>query len=283
MALKRDIQQVVLRALARIPLVQEILERAKVRQLLERIPVFRALYPSGWDRPHPFDLAHAIDTGGFLEIEEMGTCLPGVAPSQAFGASQPSILRVALATLPALETCTFVDLGCGKGRPLIVASEFPFRDIVGIELSPLLAKIARKNAQTIALHFPARTRVRIEEGDASAFPLPAGNLVLFLYNPFSAELTSALAKKLEGSLAADRRDIYVIYYNPVFGDFFDASSMLVRRFARMIPCSREELGYGADFEEAVVVWQGANASPPPAPAEARIVITKPGRHAVLDA
>jgi SAM-dependent methyltransferase len=280
--LKREIQQVVLRGIARLPLVPRILANSGIRRVLGKTPVLRALYPSGGDRPHPFDLAHGINAGGYVGIEEMGTCVPGVAASQPFVASQPGILRAALARLPSLETCTFVDLGCGKGRPLFVAAEFPFRDIVGIELSPSLAKIARKNAGIVARNFPSRTRVKIEEGDVAAFRLPPGNLVLFLYHPFSQDGTKAVATMLDAALAAERRIVFVVYYNPVFGTCFDESRLLVRRFARMIPCAREELGFGMDFEEAVVIWQSGSAPSPPERADARIVITKPGRHAVLE-
>lgn len=39
----------------------------------------------------------------------------------------------------------FVDIGCGKGRVLLVASSFPFRSIVGVELSKRVFEIAEKN------------------------------------------------------------------------------------------------------------------------------------------
>ena len=90
-----------------------------------------------------------------------------------------------------------------------------------------------------------------------------------------------LVARLEAALAAGRRSIYVIYCNPVFGEFLDASPLLIRRYARMVPCTAEELGYGADVHEAVMVWQGGNAPPPVERADARIVITKPGSHAEL--
>lgn len=40
---------------------------------------------------------------------------------------------------------TFVDLGSGKGRALLMASDYPFRRIVGVELLPALHQIAELN------------------------------------------------------------------------------------------------------------------------------------------
>jgi len=254
-----------------------------VRRVRDHLPGFAASSPTGWDTPHPFDLEHGIDAHGFVPTKDLDSGVPGVTASQGYGASQPSILRAALATLPRLETCTFLDLGCGKGRPLVVASEFPFRDILGVELSPTLASIAQTNADTIARRYPTRTRVRIAVADATTHPIPAGDVALFLYNPFSFELTSLIATRVEAALATEHRRIYVVYYNPVFGTVFDASPALTRRFASMLPYAPEELGHGPDAEDAVVMWQGGNAPPPIARADARIVVTIPGTRAEIGA
>src|SRR5580700_6255635 len=40
---------------------------------------------------------------------------------------------------------TFIDLGSGKGRTLLMASDYPFHRIVGVELLPSLHEIAQEN------------------------------------------------------------------------------------------------------------------------------------------
>jgi SAM-dependent methyltransferase len=180
-----------------------------------------------------------------------------------------------LTTLPRLEECTFIDLGCGKGRPMLVASEFPFRDIIGVELSPKLAEVARKNAAIIARRYPDRTPVRVEVGDATAYPMPPGDVVLFIYNSFDRELMLKVVQGVEQAVAADpQRSIYVVYCNPAVGACFDESPVLTRRFARMVAYTPEEKGFAEDTNDAVIVWQGGNAPAPAAPADAKIVIVK---------
>src|SRR5713226_561215 len=46
---------------------------------------------------------------------------------------------------------TFVDLGCGKGRALILAHEAGFRNLIGVEMSPKLAAAARSNLQRLGI------------------------------------------------------------------------------------------------------------------------------------
>jgi SAM-dependent methyltransferase len=272
-----------IRVVSLLPLVSRVLFNHKVRHALQKLPGSNALYGGGWDRVHPFDRAHGTDTSGLVsgaELQATGDH-EALAHVTVYGGSQPSVLREVLSRLPQPETCTFIDLGCGKGRPLLVASEFPFRDIVGVELSADLARVARANAAIAGARFPLRTPVRVEVGDATAYPLPAGNIVLFLYHPFGKEQVLKVVRALEAALAAERRAIYIVYYNPVHGGCFDDCQLLTRRFARMMPYAREERGYGPDLSDAVVVWQAGDAPAPAPGAQARIVVTNPGWRAEL--
>ncbi|CAE6726067.1 hypothetical protein R69927_04662 [Paraburkholderia domus] len=270
-------------AVGRLSVVSAIVDRPSVHGLLEKIPGSHILYGNGWDRLHPFDRRYGTDTSGYVPAEELLANESFRDDAFPYAGSQPSVLRLALAALPPVDSCTFLDLGCGKGRALLVASEFPFRDICGVELSPPLAEIARRNAAIIAQRYPQRTAVRLAVGDASTFPLPAGDLVLFLYNPFGAELIAKVVAGVEAALAADHRSVYIVYYNPVFGHCFDASPLLRRRFARVLPYAAEELGYGPDKDDALVIWQGGAAPSPIAPADARIVVASSGTRALLAA
>jgi hypothetical protein len=101
--------------------------------------------------------------------------------------------------------------------------------------------------------------------------MPSGDVVLFLYNPFGAELVAKVVQRVEAALGTEFRSIYIVYYNPTAAHCFDASSLLTRRFARQIPYAAEELGYGPDESDPVIIWQGGAASPPPEAANARLV------------
>jgi SAM-dependent methyltransferase len=232
-----------------------------------------------WSRKHPFDQLHAVDTSGFV---------PGFLLTLGFtsyAAAQPGIIRQALTAIPAPQQCRFLDLGCGKGRPLLVATEFGFPAITGVEVSPGLARIARRNAGISANAYPDRTRINIVTADATKYRLPAENLVIFLYNPFDGPLVARLLGNIVASLLQSPRTLYIVYYNPVFAGILDASPALERRYAAQIPYDPGELGYGPDTSDAVVIWQNrGNPNPiPPGRPDAAITIVIPSLRAELAA
>jgi SAM-dependent methyltransferase len=106
---------------------------------------------------------------------------------------------------------SFVDLGCGKGRVVLVASELDFRRIVGVDISAELCKIARQN---VAAFEPASRRcsdIQIENVDATRFEFPPDNLLIHLYHPFSPELTYGILERLGAELRERPRQVVVAY------------------------------------------------------------------------
>lgn len=272
----------VMEAVGRLPVVSFFIRQPLARGLLQHIRGAELLYGSGWEAIHPFDRIHGTETSGFVAADRLHVDTVAGAHSVFYAGSQPSVLRAGLHALPPLETFTFVDLGCGKGRPLLVASEFPFRDILGVELSPDLARVAERNAAIMAERFAGRTPIRIAVGDAGSFPIPSGDVVLFLYNPFDAEVVAKVVQAVEAALTDESRSIYIVYYNPTVAQCFDDSSLLIRRFAHQIPCAAEELGYGPDQSEPVIIWQGGTAPAPIEAANARLVTVIPGLRVMLE-
>jgi SAM-dependent methyltransferase len=111
-------------------------------------------------RTHPIDRTYGIDTSGSVSVENLHPDPRLQCLIVDYLASQPSIVRRGLSALGNIRDYVFVDLGCGKGRATTVAGEFPFRAVVGVELSAALAATARANAATIARH---RRRKRVEQ------------------------------------------------------------------------------------------------------------------------
>jgi SAM-dependent methyltransferase len=134
-------------AIGRTPAIATIIRRPSVRKQIEKIPKANLLYGNGWERIHPFDLLYRTDTSGVAPLPNIPGQEAILTHAVDYAGSQPSVLRLALKDLLPLDTYTFIDLGCGKGRALLVASEFPFRAIIGVELSSRLAEIARRNAE----------------------------------------------------------------------------------------------------------------------------------------
>ena len=253
--------------------VYEVLWSPSVKSILGRVPVLRRLY-DGWSRRHPIDAVYGIETSGVVSPDE---CAPGadlVAHMSPYAGSQPSIVRASLALLPDHVDYAFVDLGCGKGRPLVVASELPFARLLGVEISPALAAIARTNADAIAAAHPDRTRIEVQVGDASAAPMLSRRVVYYVYHPFDRSLVQMLVADIERQLDADVDHAFFVYYNPVHGDVLDGSARFTRWSADVLPYAADELGYGPDVADSVVIWQTRPAQYAPRPGAARPIIVE---------
>lgn len=222
---------------------------------------------------HPFDETWGVDTSGRIEPEALTSNPQLAAQICRYTAIQPSVARRAFQAMPETEAYTLIDLGCGKGRATIIASECAFHRIIGVELSPQLARIARNNAAIIRAQYPQRTPIEIIEGDAVDFPVPARKIALFLYNPFGGELVGELVKNIERRLEKDIDHLFVVYHNPVYGDLFDQSPALTRWYAAHPVCEDSEKNFGPEREGATVIWQSVrNAYPAQHPRADRAIL-----------
>jgi len=110
---------------------------------------------------------------------------------------------------------TFIDLGSGKGRTLLLASDYPFRRIVGVELLPALHQIAQENLQKYSGESQKCFALESICADAAAFSFPAKPTVLYLFNPFPESGLKRMLANLEQSLRQKPRPVYVLYHNPL--------------------------------------------------------------------
>jgi len=121
-----------------------------------------------------------------------------------------------MASLPiAFDTFTFIDLGSGKGRTLLMASEYPFRKIVGVEILPELDRAAQENIQAYKSPTQQCSEIQAVCVDARDFELPDEPLVLYLFNPLPEAPLRQLIERLEKSLAHSPRAVWIVYHNPL--------------------------------------------------------------------
>ncbi len=120
----------------------------------------------------------------------------------------------------------FIDLGSGKGRTLLMASDYPFRRIVGVELLPALHRAAQENIAKYRSESQKCFAIESICGDATEFAFPAEAIVLFLFNPLPEAGLRRVIAKLEESLREHPRKTYVLYHNPLLEHVLGASDML---------------------------------------------------------
>ena len=125
----------------------------------------------------------------------------------------------------AIAQYNFIDFGCGKGRAALLASGLGFRDVVGVELNPALAKIALANADIWTAAGKAKCPIRIVCGDALELEWPQGPCLVYLYNPFGEQVMRRLAEKMKMHFRERPGDLDIVYQKPdqaaVLADGFD--------------------------------------------------------------
>jgi hypothetical protein len=110
---------------------------------------------------------------------------------------------------------TFIDIGSGKGRALLMAADYPFRRIVGIELLPELHRVANENVGKYKSDAQECFAIDCILGDASEFAFPPEPTVLYLFNPLPESGLVKMSGNLERSLREHPRQVFVLYHNPL--------------------------------------------------------------------
>src|SRR3954468_12805247 len=168
------------------------------------------------------DLDYDFESGADTTAANVGwrARLAAALAGAPYQPSEPALFHEMLRALaPALPAegaggFTFVDVGSGKGRALLLAAEYPFPRIVGVELVPELHAIALANIQKWREKNGARA-IESRIGDARDFEIPHGPLVVYLFNPLPEAALAGFMARLEESLRAAPRPMFLIYHNPI--------------------------------------------------------------------
>jgi SAM-dependent methyltransferase len=191
---------------------------------------------------HPFDERFGVETSGL--IYELHSGHQHDMYNNGYFAVAPSVFDAVMERMRErlhvdYRRFSFVDIGSGKGRALLLASSYPFREIIGVELSPELERVARTN---IARYTGPRPQAPITsiQGDAADFEWPPGPLVVYLWNSFTEPVMERVFCNLEASLAHSPRELYMVYIHPELESLLSRLPWLVRLWQDEIAISEED-------------------------------------------
>jgi SAM-dependent methyltransferase len=199
---------------------------------------------------HPFDVAHGTETSGLLsgKIIARGTNAEPADLTAYYGIA-PSILRAVLDLwlrelhpLAAIERTVFLDIGAGKGRAMLVASEYPFLRVQGIELNPILAEIARRNISIWESASPSAmlSPLELHEADATRTSLPTEPILAHLFHPFEDRLLRRFLRQVERDLTSNPRPFDLLYVNAEHDSLLDQHPAFERLWVGRVPMSAED-------------------------------------------
>ncbi|MGH9644441.1 MAG: class I SAM-dependent methyltransferase, partial [Terriglobales bacterium] len=149
----------------------------------------------------------------------------------AYQPTEPVAFQKMMAALPVdFREFTFIDIGSGKGRTLLLAAEYPFKKIIGVELIAELHRAAEENIAVWRAQSPARRVAMLESlhMDAREFALPEGPLVIYMFNPLPGPALQQLTRNLEESWKRLPRAIWIVYHNPLMDRVLMECNFVVR-------------------------------------------------------
>jgi SAM-dependent methyltransferase len=139
-----------------------------------------------------------------------------------------------------MEEFSFLDVGAGMGRAVLLAAELPFRQVLGVELNPTLTRIAGRNLTVWRASGRARAPMRVVCGDAVEFSLPAGPCLAFLFNPFGAPVMRRLLMAWSKALAGRPAPLDILYVNNEQESVLERQAEFARLFLGQIRRSRAD-------------------------------------------
>jgi SAM-dependent methyltransferase len=193
---------------------------ATMRQFLAN--VFQVLLDSTPERRRRrygdvhYDWDHRVDTTS--ATVSFRTRLLGAFHSP-YQATEPDLFHEMVRSLPIdYKQYVFVDLGSGKGRTLLMASEYPFLRIVGVEVLPELHGVAQENVRKYKSDQQKCLAIDTFLADARDYEFPVAPLVVYLFNPFPQPVLETVLARLERSVREVPRPVYLLYHNPLLED-----------------------------------------------------------------
>ncbi len=178
-----------------------------------------------------FDLWHRTDTSGRTMLDDAGVQSDNLGHGFYYEPVPAHVFRRALAALPIdHKDFTFVDLGSGKGRALLLAAEYPFAEIIGVEFAEKLHRVAQENLQDLQ---KKGANIRSIHADAANYAFPDTNLVIYIFNSFDEVVFKEVLAKL--AVLGRTRALYVIYVTATYSAEIEASGVLSHKKAIPLP------------------------------------------------
>lgn len=178
---------------------------------------------------HRFDRRHGVDTHLDVALSDLRIDSPNKHLGKRYHATPPVSFRRILHRLRIdFADYTFIDMGSGKGRTLLLASDLPFKRVIGVEFGEELHRHAQRNIQLYKAGHGARS-VSLHM-DATQFVFPDGPLVIYLFNPFHGAVLRQVLANIVQAASTSKRKIFIVYLYLEDQEMLDEFTELVTIF-----------------------------------------------------
>jgi SAM-dependent methyltransferase len=162
-----------------------------------------------------FDWKYGTETASWMKLDDLDIASRNKTRGIDYHPTRTKPFKKLFRLLNLPKEAGFVDFGCGKGRSLIIAMELGFSRAVGVEFSPALCEIARRNIDVYRNRKGIDTDTAVIESDVVDYKITPADRIFYFFNPFDEVVLSTVLRNIKRSLQEAPRKIWVVYYNPV--------------------------------------------------------------------
>ena len=171
------------------------------------------------------DWYHEIDTEGTVELSSLGI-------DENLGNRQESTpirhISKIMQTLDITPEDVFIDMGSGKGRVILTAGRYPFKKIIGVDVSAELNKICVQNVEKMKNRLNCENYVNITS-NVIDYGIPDDVTFVYFFNPFGLEAMNSVMHSIFKSVSRHPRKITIIWYNPKYSKELETTYSLKKK------------------------------------------------------
>lgn len=185
-----------------------------------------------------FDWRYGVNTASVVPVNQLDISKEDKTHAVRYKPTRVRYFRKLMKALPLSKEHVFVDVGCGKGRVLLLASQYGFRKSIGLELSPSLCEIARGNAEAFRRRHDQIGEIEIHCVNVLEHGFAGDESVFFLFWPFDREVTIEFLGILRESINRHPREVYLIINEFQFADLLEDDAQF--RFVKQVDYGASE-------------------------------------------
>lgn len=193
----------------------------RVCQVMQSVPACRPLFLLINKLVHrvqfhlesAFDRKYGTDTSGVIPLKHLTIKSQNIEQGIWYEPMSVKVFRQLMGHLTInFSEFEFIDFGSGKGRVLLLASEYGFQKVVGIEFAEELHRKSNENVAIYELYTQKSSNIETFCMDAVEFPIPKVPLVIFFYSPFGGRVMHQVLNNITTSLTSNPRKIIMVFY-----------------------------------------------------------------------
>lgn len=173
-----------------------------------------------------FDLREGVDTAGKTAMRDLDVDADAAVHGTGFQSINERHFRTVIEALDFPASSVLIDIGSGKGKVALLASEYPFARVVGVEISASLCAIAARNVDRWKRRKPISAPIEIVRKNALEYEFSDENIVV-LNNPFDSTFLALFLQRMKESLRDVKRPVWLLYCNPAKRSIIDKDSLFV--------------------------------------------------------